>query len=278
MSINFNKSKLQEAYESILGGETEKRKNDYKNKFENHLLSNEDIERLKIPSYSDANDYFYNACICMFEAIDGVCDRRYSWATVKLYYSIFYALRSSLLCKGYALVRYGKYIYRLKLQEGEEPLYNKKKCANSHMATLYHYKEVFMESDVLGDNTIDDKDAYGWMEDVRNIVNYKSVNFMEPDHLEVWDEVDEALYNDSLLKLIENICNDDTYLYCFQPEYAVIAIPLVRILKTSDDIKSNNEISSFSWKQNRIKYLNGIVAKREELKYLKSILFSDTVF
>ncbi len=51
----------------------------------------------------DARDYYYSACSTLAAAIQGLNSRLYTWSTVKLYYSVFYALRADLAIRGYCI-------------------------------------------------------------------------------------------------------------------------------------------------------------------------------
>ena len=79
-------------------------------------------------------------------------------------------------------------------------------------------------------------DVYQWMEDVRDIVNYREVGFEEPECLEVWNKFKEALDTDTLSNVLDLIINDSQYIYCFQEEYAVVAIPIKRMQLTIADL------------------------------------------
>lgn len=77
---------------------------------------------------------------------------------------------------------------------------------------------MFAGTDILLTNLIDDVDVYQWMEDVRDIVNYREVGFEEQECLEVWNKYKEALDIGTLSDLLELLVNDSQYIYCFQEE------------------------------------------------------------
>jgi hypothetical protein len=66
------------------------------------------------------------------------------------------------------------------------------------------------------------------MEEIRNIVNYREVGFLDPQCLDFWDKFDTAIIDESIFDLINSIINDSLYVYCFQREYGVVAIPSQR--------------------------------------------------
>jgi hypothetical protein len=72
-----------------------------------HVLSA--IEARKLQSYlkEDAVDYLYSAAVSLGDALCGVTRSLFTWATVKLYYSVFYAMRARLALKGFYLFYIG---------------------------------------------------------------------------------------------------------------------------------------------------------------------------
>lgn len=239
MSINFKRNRTQEKYESLIGISSVEELVQNKQIFKDHVLSREEANQLKISLQQDAMDFFYSAVVSFSEGIDAIFLKRFSWATVKLYYSIFYLLRTSMACSGYALLRNCS-MYRLKLAMGEKPFgTNNKKYNSTHGGTISHYKDVFAGTDILLTNLIDDVDVYQWMENIRDIVNYREVGFEEPECLDIWEKYKEAIEANSLPDLLELLINDSQYIYCFQEEYAVVAIPIKRMQQTITDLANN---------------------------------------
>ena len=245
MSISFNRNRTQEKYESILGITIPEELSANKGIFKEHCLSDADIDLLKPLLKKDALDFFYNAVISFSEGIDSIYLKRFSWATVKLYYSVFYLLRTSMACKNIALLR-NHSMYRLRLKRGEKPYTTGNKKYNStHSGTIAHYKDVFAGSDILLSNKIDDMDAYQWMEEAREIINYRDVSFRDPECLEIWVKYKESLDNGELGILFDKIQNDTSYVFCFQEEYAIVAIPIKRLQQTIADMSSCGLLKQF---------------------------------
>lgn len=261
MSINFKRNRTQQKYESILGISSVEELVQNKQNFKTHVLSREEANQLKVLLQQDAIDFFYSAVVSFSEGIDAIYLKRYSWATVKFYYSIFYLLRTSMACSGYALLRNCS-MYRLKVAAGEMPYgTNNKKYNSTHGGTISHYKDVFAGTDILLTNLIDDVDVYQWMENVRDIVNYREVGFEEPECLEVWNKYKEALDIGTLSDLLELLVSDLQYIYCFQEEYAVVAIPIKRMQQTIADLAGRGWLSLIS--TDRKEYANRIIKSSE---------------
>lgn len=261
MSINFKRNRTQQKYESFIRISSVEELAQKKSIFKTHVLSREEANQLSILLKQDAMDFFHSAAVSFSEGIDAIFAQRFSWATVKLYYSVFYLLRTSMACNGYALLRNCS-MYRLKIASGESPYgTNNKKYNSTHGGTISHYKDIFSGSDILLTNLIDDVDVYQWMEDVRDIVNYREVGFEEPECLEVWNKFKEAQDTHTLSNLLNLIINDSQYIYCFQEEYAVVAIPIKRMQLTIADLSNNGCLSLITL--HRKEYANSIIRSAE---------------
>lgn len=246
MSINFRRNRTQERYEFLLGITSVAELESNKELFKNHVLLREEVNQLSPLLREDTIDFFYSAIVSFSEGIDALYARRFSWATVKLYYSIYYLLRTSMASNGYALLR-NKSMYRLKIAVGEKPFNtNGKRYNSTHAGTINHYKDIFNGTDFLLTNKIDDIDVYQWMENIRDIVNYREACFDDPDCLSVWQVFKNALDMGSLSELINRILNDEQYVYCFQEDYAVLAIPIKRMQQTIKDLSDNNLLNMFT--------------------------------
>lgn len=242
MSISFERNKAQCYIEHIFGVTSFEEIKQKVQEFKAHSLSTEEALNLAAFLKSDAIDFFYSGTISFTEGIDAINKGRFSWATIKLYYSIYYFIRTSLACKGYAIIRCGN-MFRLYAHDGEQPYSTtNRKYNTTHEGTINHFKDIFSSSDTLLTNRIDDTDVYAWMMDAREIVNYRSASFKEPECLEFWDHYNECRLNGSLRSEFSRL-KDDMYILCFQKEFAIVAIPIKRLIETINDIKQSGLIS-----------------------------------
>lgn len=237
MSIDFNRSRFQTKFEELVGINDISELQLKKNEFEAYILTYSDIQILNQELREDAKDYFFTGLISFSEGIDSIYEGRFSWATVKLYYSIFYLVRATMASKGIGLLR-NKSMYRIKLDVGQKVFKTGNKRYNTtHEGTMSHYKDLFSYSDILLTNHVDDKDVYEWMQNAREITNYRESSFLEPDYLDIWEKYAEAIQEGTINNLLSIIEKDDTYMYCFQEEYAVVGIPFKRLLHTIEDLQ-----------------------------------------
>lgn len=256
MSINFNRNRTQREYEAILGITPSELKAK-KEEFKNHVLTKAEADLLKVSIKEDALDYFYNAALSFAEGVDSIYQRRYSWATVKLYYSVFYSLRASMASKNVAiLVNQG--ISRLKIKELERPYgTNNPKYKSTHKGTINHYIDLYSGADILLTNTIDGLNAYEWLEELRDITNYREVCFVDPHCINPWAAFDSALSSGKLTELLTQLQGDDHYIFCFQEDYASVAIPIKRLQQTVKDLVSSGLMTKFN--NERKEHLENII-------------------
>ena len=249
MSLSFRRARTQVLYEGYVGISSPS-DFDIKTKldaFKNYSLTGDNVIELREELKKDSFDYYYNGLISLLEGLSSASKKRYSWATIKLYYSIFYFLRASFASKDYCLMR-AKSMYRLKLSSNEKVFSTGNKRYNStHSGTINHYCDVY-PNEVLLTNNIDfngdEVNIYKWMENIREVVNYRACSFYEPSFLDFWDIINRLVENRLFNDIIEKIINDPLS-YCFQEEYAVIAIPLARYKYTTKDFDTYSSMPHF---------------------------------
>lgn len=245
MSIDFDRNRVQVSFEAFVGAASPEELISRKDGFKSHALSQQEIQQLSNDISQDAIDFFYNGILSFAEGIDSIFLKRFSWATVKLYYSIYYLIRASMAAKGYATLRC-KSMFRLKIADGETPYgTNNKKYQTTHEGTINHYRDQFGFADRLLSNKIGDIDAYEWMMNAREIVNYRSRSFLEPRCLDIWDYFSTCVDDRTLVTELLNLENDP-YVKCFQEEYAIVAIPIKRVQQTIADLASEGILEQFA--------------------------------
>ena len=150
-----------------------------------------------------------------------------------------------MAANGYATLRC-KGMFRLKIADGEMPFgTNAKKYQTTHEGTINHYRDQFGIADRLLSNKLVDVDAYEWMMHAREIVNYRSRSFLEPDCLDIWDYFSTCVDDGTIVTELSNLENDP-YVKCFQEEYAIVAIPIKRVQQTIADLAAAGLLAQFT--------------------------------
>lgn len=197
----------------------------------------------------DANDFFYNALISFHTAINSTLNRGYSWAAVNCYYTMYYLMRCYINSKDYAFFRTRKKMYLISnalnetMKDLEKP--------NTHETTLKTFKKLFPRAGILSNN-IEMESPIDWMKNVREMINYKARSFLEPNYYDIFQKFSTK---DLFLKNMENIINDDTYV--FQPEFAMFGLPLY-FFKEVCELNGENP---YIFSKERADFLNAYIDK-----------------
>jgi len=179
---------------------------------------------------NDALNYLYSALITYAEAIKGIQNGLYSWATVKLYYSAFYSLRSILSTDSVCVFYLGTKGYTINARQGECPT---KAAGTTHKLVMSLFEKKYPSSPFVNQQ-IDMVDAFQWLMDQRELANYKNGRFSEPDVPVIFEKCNIGLQN-----LISAYLADNIYGYCFDNDHAMLALPLEIIKKACESIKNN---------------------------------------
>lgn len=271
MDINFKRNRTQEFLELGIDplynySETDNtKKKVFQNKAEGYIITA--IQELKIRKLlkQDAYDYLYSAFVSFFNSIQNICENNYSWATVELYYTVYYLLRAKLHLEGYAIFR-ATSMYFANIKTGEElKRINSKKHLNTHDGTIKLFEKCFGTSDIIYSNTVDCVNSVEWIKGKRELVNYLSVEFKEPGYFPYFEKFNSI---DVLKKNTIKIINDNSNTLAFQSEFAILGIPL---LLFNEIIKNYNLNIKNIFDENKRDYLLSIVSLYE-LDFMQNYL------
>lgn len=163
-----------------------------------------------------------------------------SWLSIVLYYSVFYFLRSSLAADGIGLIRNGP-LFVLKDNPNSIPQKKgSKKYNTTHGGVINYYIDNFKLTDKLLTNEIDGLESYEWFKEVREILNYRQSNFIEPEILLPWEYAIDQKDQKRLSELIDLYYTDPDFVYCFLEDHAIVALPIKRAKLSLQILKSNN--------------------------------------
>jgi len=88
-------------------------------KFDSYVLSPSESSQLLKRLKGDAVSYTYSATVSIGEAISGAEKGLFTWTTVKLYYSIFYAFRALLALNDVCIFYIAKKPYCIEVKPGQ---------------------------------------------------------------------------------------------------------------------------------------------------------------
>jgi uncharacterized protein (UPF0332 family) len=202
------------------------------NKITSLSLSSRDSEKLLLSLHKDAADLLYSAAVSFGDALHGISRGLFTWATVKLYYSVFYALRARLALSGICLFYIGSKPYSICVQTGEAA---HKEEGQTHKIVIKLFQRHTLDS-VLLSQQIGIEEPLAWLMRLREEANYKISRFLEPkvpDHFEWLSKV-------GIRQACETYLADKTYMYVFDPDHAVLAYPLRLLERSCSEFQSRN--------------------------------------
>ena len=231
--MSYSRKFVQETCELELGHTSYQSLNADRKNLVNKTFTTASISKIRIAADADLGNFYFKALTSLFEAISSASNGRYSWATVKLYYSVYYLLQVEMLVRGSVLIR-ASGLYRMILKPGQTFYHNKNREFNSdHSGTILHFMQLFKTSDPLCSNNINSKDAYLWLLEQRERVNYKERSFNEPSYPDFWDgPFSLGLSSDKIESTLQTYINDTYLAYAFQDNHAVLSIPIQRLIHT----------------------------------------------
>lgn len=178
---------------------------------------------------ADAVDLYYSGWISFLDALNGIKKDFYTWATVKLYYSVFYSLRASLALGNVCAFHVGRPHFIIVAQPGESPI----SCTESgtHKAVLKSFKSR-NPNHLLVSQKIGFDDAVDWLIDKRESANYGDQRFSEPNSRSEFNFIAEH----GIRKTLNAYLGEKSLLYVFDPDHAMIAFPLRALQLIGDQL------------------------------------------
>ena len=181
----------------------------------------------------EIESYYYKALLSYMESIPALNNKLFSWVTVRLYYSVFYAIKAYLACNNIAVLRAERKLFYIKAKENE--FFKKCDDTTDHKGTILTLCKLFKNKDLLLSNNIDGMDAYQWMMRRREEVNYKDIDFHDPAAPDFWSDLNNEIERYGIKEVVDKLINDN-WLYCFQNEYAILGVPTMRLILPVDEI------------------------------------------
>lgn len=234
MNMSINKSGSQKYFEEMFTRVGSKPFRQIpKTQYEETCITKNQADEFKRHLESEVASYYYKALLSYIESLSALEDKLFSWATVRLYYSVFYSIRAFLACEDIAILRQERRLYYIRAKEGE----HFKRCEDTtdHKGSILTLCKLFKNVDPLLSNAVEGMDAYHWMMKKREEVNYKDMDFHDPFPPDFLETIHYEVQARGIKSVIEKLINDN-WLYCFQEEYAVLGIPTKRLVLTVDEI------------------------------------------
>jgi hypothetical protein len=189
-------------------------------------LSHYEASVLQRKLAEDGIKSLYSALVSIADAINSLENSFYSWSVVKLYYSVFYALRSYLAFNDVCVFYSGsspKWAIATpgKLPQNAPKPNGQKGSNNTHKVIMNLFEHRFPRH-VLLSQEIEGIQPLHWLQTKREEVNYRLAKFSEPACPSCFKQVQRV----GIRRLISSYVNDETFIYTFDPDHALLAYPI----------------------------------------------------
>lgn len=234
MNITFKRRELQVACESIARFQQKLPSTSNEYKFKDKLMvTSADIAFLQLCQRHDSVSFYYNAILSFLQALKSIKSKSYSWATVQLYYSVFYSCKAILGFDQIGIIR-KKGLHKLELKVGETAKgFNRD---NDHKQTIKCFQSRYPNAFILS-NSIGDQNFFEWIQDAREITNYRQQVFQEPGVLGFLETIVDRIKNGESFYSMLNRFSADWSIYCFQEDSALIAGPYYLLYEAYEKYK-----------------------------------------
>jgi hypothetical protein len=175
----------------------------------------------------DAVNYLYSACVSIGDALHAIDRTLFTWATVKLYYSSFYLLRSLLALSGRAFTYDGTKPRTLMCRPGEAPTALGGTARGTHQAVIAYFSKSFPSSPLLSQDIVSEM-PFKWLMLRREEANYAAGRFGDPQCPNHFSTIVHFGVRRSTVDYIA----DKTFLYAFDPDHAMLALPVEALKQT----------------------------------------------
>lgn len=248
MNMSFKRHDVQEFIEYELGCFDLNQWPTYKSNLELWEVTGNNLQPLGRCMKSDLNSYYFKSVQTFLQAIHEIKQKKYSWAIVKLYYSVFYMLRCDILLANYMLVRC-KSLYYTKVENGATlKTFNKNNIRGDHQLTIAFAKKLYDDGEIIDPifgNQINDENAYLWLMKNRERVNYQMKDFSDPKHDQVLNHIISYFNEEKVSDLLNFYHLNTDYSVCFDLDHSILSIPFKKLLqihsKIQDKIEYNNK-------------------------------------
>ncbi len=178
----------------------------------------------------DARGYYFSGALTFVEGLRGPPAGLHTWATVKMYYAVFYALRAILALRGHCVFYIDGSPYTIEAQTGQSPAMG---LQSTHKAVLQCFRDN-CRSHALLSQQIDLTDPLKWLMDHREEANYKHARFHEPlvpPHF-------ERVVRDGPRRSVSAYLEARNQGLVFDPDHAMIAFPLASLRHARDELRA----------------------------------------
>ncbi len=197
-------------------------------------LSAAQAASLRTRLHNDSVGYAYSCFISIAHAARGIDANAFTWATVQLYYSAFYAARFILGAKDICFFYVGGSPYSIDSVAGAIP---RKLSGTTHGVVLDQFAQrqpypVLLSQQIGGIKPLD------WLRTRREEANYGKPKFVEPGTPTHFTSV----VTQGVRRSLQAYLDDNGYLYAFDEDHAMVAYPIELLKRTITDLNAMGSV------------------------------------
>jgi hypothetical protein len=211
----------------------------YKTAFENFTVGNVAALEIETRMQVDASAYTVKGLRSLLQGLSGLDNGHETWSVIKLYYSMYFFMRAKLAFHDIAFLRC-KNIYTLRNAIGAKPEIKKgDRYRGDHKATISIFESEFSSSEYFLSQKINEATVFQWYAEKREWVNYKRRDFIDGFGMEglMQSEI-------SYLDQVRMYCANHLSIFPFDPDYAVLALPVSFALSEIRQNTSNPQVAA----------------------------------
>ena len=196
--------------------------------------------------------YSLQHMVSFADALRGIRARLFTWATVKLYYSVFYCVRGILALDGFCLFYVGSKPYLVQALPGD-PI--RKTSGTTHKCIFDIFRKAYSGHELLSQQ-IDLTEPLCWLLIKREQANYRNAGFPEPEVPPFFKSADQI----GIRRAIETYLADTNHFYTFDPDHAIFALPLRTLTLLRNKLVS---LGKLSIDEKRARFVIGVMSDKK---------------
>ena len=227
-ATSFERHAVQRYFENLLGCTDLSQWKSYKLALHGYVLTVADVAALTPLLKQDALALYIKALQSFTQALTAFQRNEFAWPIVKMYYSVFYAIRAELYANSVIVIKNGQLFYTSNDAGNAFTSIQEHGSHQTYIKLRKTFPPSVIASDSLLSNNIDDVDVYTWMCANRERVNYHAKHFSDPEPDGVLQKIYDNYVKPHKLTDLLNLY-EGNLVYCFDKDHATVAAPYQKL-------------------------------------------------
>lgn len=252
---SFERHSVQRYFENQLGCTTLEQWKSNRVALKTYVLTVADATALTPLLIQDATALYIKALQSFSQALTAFSRNEFAWPIVKMYYSVFYAMRAELYASSVIVIKNGQLYYTTNISGNTFATVQEHGSHQTYIKLRKTLPASVISRDSMLDNEIEaGVDVYSWMCNNRERVNYHAKHFPDPEPDGVLQKI---FHNYAMPRKLTDLLNlyEGDRLYCFDKDHATVAVPYHK-LRSCKTLLSGNAMLGVV-EQNKIQSVKG---------------------